>query len=56
MLFRSNSLSDVNYFKAVDIDDRFVAIKLNQSLEELVDRVSDSVPRQGPLKEKLFLA
>jgi len=35
-----NSLSDVNYFKYVDIDDRFVAIKLNQSLEDLVDRVS----------------
>lgn len=35
-----NSLSDVNYFKYVDLDDRFVAIKLNQSLEELVDRVS----------------
>lgn len=35
-----NSLSDVNYFKFVDLDDRFVAIKLNQSLEELVDRVS----------------
>lgn len=36
-----NSLSDVNYFKYVDIDDRFVAIKLNQSLEDLVDRVSN---------------
>lgn len=35
-----NSLSDVNYFKYVDIDDKFVAIKLNQSLEDLVDRVS----------------
>lgn len=35
-----NSLGDVNYFKYVDIDDRFVAIKLNQSLEDLVDRVS----------------
>ena len=35
-----NSLSDVNYFKYVDLDDRFVAIKLNHSLEELVDRVS----------------
>lgn len=40
-----NSLSDVNYFKVVDIDDRFVAIKLNQSLEDLVDRVS-CVPRE----------
>lgn len=37
-----NSLSDVNYFKYVDIDDKFVAIKLNQSLEDLVDRVSIS--------------
>lgn len=35
-----NSLSDVNYFKYVDIDDRFIAIKLKQSLEDLVDRVS----------------
>lgn len=35
-----NSLSDVNYFKYVDIDDKFVAIKLNQTLEDLVDRVS----------------
>lgn len=35
-----NSLSDVNYFKVVDIDERFVAIRLNQSLEDLVDRVS----------------
>lgn len=35
-----NSLSDVNYFKYVHIDDKFVAIKLNQSLEDLVDRVS----------------
>lgn len=37
-----NSLSDVNYFKFVDIDDRFVAIKLNQTLEDLVDRVSSN--------------
>lgn len=42
-----NSLSDVNYFKYVDIDDRFVAIKLNQSLEDLVDRVSHASKRRA---------
>ncbi|XP_074599101.1 protocadherin Fat 4-like [Brevipalpus obovatus] len=33
-----NSLSDINYFKYEDIDDKTVAIKLAQSLEDLVDR------------------
>lgn len=34
-----NSLSDINYFKYEEIDDKSVAIKLAQSLEDLVDRV-----------------
>lgn len=44
-----NSLSDVNYFKYVNIDDKFVAIKLNQSLEDLVDRVSFFLSLSLPL-------
>lgn len=47
-----NSLSDVNYFKYVDIDDRFVAIKLNQSLEDLVDRVSVASQHNGCLASR----
>lgn len=35
-----NSLGDVNFFNFAQIDDKTVAIKLNQSLEDLVDRVS----------------
>lgn len=35
-----NSLSDINYFKFEEIDDKTVAIKLAHSLEDLVDRVS----------------
>lgn len=33
-----NSLSDVNYFSFVELNDQFVAIRLNQSLEDLVDK------------------
>uniref|UniRef100_T1KQT1 Uncharacterized protein n=1 Tax=Tetranychus urticae TaxID=32264 RepID=T1KQT1_TETUR len=33
-----NSLSDINYFKYEEIDDKTVAIKLAHSLEDLVDR------------------
>lgn len=35
-----NSLSDINYFKYEELDNRTVAIKLAYSLEDLVDRVS----------------
>lgn len=35
-----NSLSDINYFKYEEIDDKTVAIRLAHSLEDLVDRVS----------------
>lgn len=35
-----NSLSDSTYFKYEEIDSKTVAIKLAQSLEDLVDRVS----------------
>ncbi|XP_053211715.1 protocadherin Fat 4-like isoform X1 [Panonychus citri] len=33
-----NSLSDINYFKYEELDDKTVAIKLAHSLEDLVDR------------------
>lgn len=35
-----NSLSDINYFRHEDVDDRTVSIKVAKSLEDLVDRVS----------------
>lgn len=35
-----SSLSDINYFKVEEVNEKTVAIKLAQSLEDLVDRVS----------------
>ena len=35
-----NSLSDINYFRFEEINNSTVAIKLAQSLEDLVDKVS----------------
>lgn len=34
-----NSLSDINYFRYEEINNTTVAIKLAQSLEDLVDKV-----------------
>ncbi|RWS16902.1 protocadherin Fat 4-like protein, partial [Dinothrombium tinctorium] len=39
-----NSLSDINYFKYEEIDDKNVAIKLAHSLEDLVDREDAFLP------------
>ncbi|XP_064457801.1 protocadherin Fat 3-like [Ornithodoros turicata] len=44
-----NSLSDINYFRHEDIDDRAVSIKVAKSLEDLVDRPDP----QSVLKFKL---
>ncbi|KAM7304977.1 protocadherin Fat 4 [Ixodes scapularis] len=44
-----NSLSDINYFRHEDIDDRTVSIKVSKSLEDLVDRPDP----QSVLKFKL---
>lgn len=44
-----NSLSDINYFRHEDIDDRSVSIKVAKSLEDLVDRPDP----QSVLKFKL---
>ncbi|KAK8780965.1 hypothetical protein V5799_017692, partial [Amblyomma americanum] len=44
-----NSLSDINYFRHEDIDDRTVSIKVAKSLEDLVDRPDP----QSVLKFKL---
>jgi hypothetical protein len=40
-----NSLSDINYFKYEEIDEKTVAIKLADSLEDLVDRVMITASR-----------
>ncbi|EEC18237.1 conserved hypothetical protein [Ixodes scapularis] len=39
-----NSLSDINYFRHEDIDDRTVSIKVSKSLEDLVDREEAFLP------------
>lgn len=38
-----NSLSDINFFKVEGLDNQTVAIKVARSLEDLVDRVSDTL-------------
>lgn len=45
-----NSLSDINYFKYEELDDKTVAIKLAHSLEDLVDRVSEGLKKNGDEK------
>lgn len=50
-----NSLSDINYFKYHEVDSKTVAIKLAHSLEDLVDRVSQSSYLSIPNHDKELL-